>query len=53
MKYNGEIKCPRCHQRIYGYPAISRIDNKTELCSDCGVREAFEALHKYLKSQKK
>jgi len=25
-----------------GYPAISRKDNKTEICSDCGTAEALE-----------
>ena len=53
MKYNGERICPKCKQQIFGHPAISRIDNKTEICSDCGVREALEALHKHLESQKK
>ena len=23
------------------YPALSRRDNKTEICSDCGIREAL------------
>lgn len=34
--------CPRCHERIYGYPALSRRDNKTYICSECGVKEAME-----------
>jgi predicted RNA-binding Zn-ribbon protein involved in translation (DUF1610 family) len=33
--------CPFCGRIIRGYPAISRRDNKTRICSDCGVREAF------------
>lgn len=39
--------CPRCHGFIPSnltpgrYPgAISRTDNKTEICSDCGREEA-------------
>ena len=24
-----------------GYPALSRIDNKTEICSQCGTEEAL------------
>lgn len=43
--------CPRCFGYIPSnlfageYPgAISRIDNKTEICSDCGVEEAVLAL---------
>lgn len=52
MKYNGEKKCPKCHRAMYGYPAISRSDNKTEICSSCGFREAIEIYYNYL-SQKK
>lgn len=33
--------CPSCNQPYTGYPAISRKDNKTEICSDCGLREAL------------
>ena len=43
--------CPRCTGFIPSnlfpgeYPgAISRIDNKTEICSDCGTEEAILAL---------
>ena len=34
--------CPKCKKEYSGYPAISRRDNRTEICSDCGVAEAFE-----------
>ena len=45
-----EIKmCPKCDQPIPNRlhageycGAISRRDNKTEICSDCGVREAID-----------
>jgi hypothetical protein len=37
--------CPLCNCEIQGYPAISRKDNKTEICSLCGV---LEALHDFL-----
>lgn len=33
--------CPKCHNPYTGYPAISRIDNKTKICSGCGVTEAL------------
>jgi hypothetical protein len=41
--------CPRCNDNFIpsnqnpgAYPgAISRADNKTEICSDCGVAEAM------------
>lgn len=35
--------CPRCGKTITGHPAISRTDNHTEICSDCGIAEALEA----------
>lgn len=38
--------CPRCKQRYSGYPAISRTDNKTPICSRCGTAEALEAFAK-------
>lgn len=34
--------CPRCGKSYVDYPAISRRDNKTEICPDCGVLEAME-----------
>lgn len=34
-------KCPNCGAHYEGYPAISRKDNKTEICPDCGLREAL------------
>tara|TARA_Y100000310_G_C20567354_1_gene756198 strand:- start:721 stop:1086 length:366 start_codon:yes stop_codon:yes gene_type:complete len=38
--------CPRCKKYCINktrgmYPAISRRDNKTEICSDCGTAEAL------------
>ena len=34
--------CPKCKREILGYPALSRLDNKTEICSTCGMIEALE-----------
>jgi transposase-like protein len=34
--------CPRCKRTYLDYPAISRRDNKTPICPDCGTAEAFE-----------
>jgi len=34
--------CPGCGSALSKYPALSRDDNKTNICSDCGVREALE-----------
>ena len=36
--------CPRCG-RLYGdAPALSRMDNETLICPDCGTREALAGL---------
>lgn len=36
--------CPKCGQSYKGRPALSREDNKTLICPDCGVREALESI---------
>lgn len=36
-------KCPKCGKYYVGYPALSREDNKTEVCPVCGIAEAVEA----------
>ena len=36
--------CPLCGEAYSGYPAISRVDNETWICADCGSRQALEAL---------
>ena len=33
--------CSRCKFKVDEHPAISRRDNKTEICSSCGVEEAL------------
>ena len=35
-------ECPNCGEYYVGYPALSRESNKTEICSECGVRKAIE-----------
>lgn len=36
-------KCPSCKlEKDMRHPAISRRDNKTEVCSDCGTAEALD-----------
>ena len=39
--------CHKCHKYYTDYPAISRVDNKTEICTECGQTEALEALWKW------
>ena len=34
--------CPICGGSFEGFPAISRKDNKTEICPVCGVAEMLE-----------
>ena len=37
------IKCPLCHRSYQeGFHALSRRDNETHICPDCGTREAME-----------
>ncbi len=36
--------CPKCGQTYIGHPALSRADNETLICPDCGVREALDSL---------
>lgn len=38
-----EMKCPLCGASIFGTRyAISRKDNKTHICPDCGLNESIE-----------
>lgn len=34
--------CPKCEQEYTDAPALSRFDNETFVCPDCGTREALE-----------
>lgn len=43
-KIRREGHCPRCGGFYRGVPALSRADFKTQICPDCGVREALTAL---------
>jgi endogenous inhibitor of DNA gyrase (YacG/DUF329 family) len=36
--------CPRCGKTYSGRPALSRADNETMICPDCGTREALESI---------
>ena len=42
-------RCPICKRRFIGMGAISRKDNKTEICSECGTEEAMFDFIKYFK----
>ena len=34
-------ECPRCAKQYTGYPSLSRVDNATDICNDCGTDEAM------------
>lgn len=36
--------CPHCGQTYCEHPALSRVDNETLICPDCGTREALESI---------
>ena len=36
--------CPICGKEYTGAPALSREDNKTLICPDCGTRQALAAI---------
>lgn len=33
--------CPICNKAYNKHPAISRVDNRTEICPECGIKEAL------------
>ena len=39
-------RCPKCGREFTEYPALSREDNETEICPECGIAEAVEAYQK-------
>lgn len=43
-KLSDEHYCPKCKKVYTGRPALSRADNKTSICPDCGTLEALEAV---------
>ena len=36
--------CPKCGQEYTAPPALSRTDNSTFICADCGTKESLEAM---------
>lgn len=39
-----ERTCPKCGCVYTEVPALSRVDNETLICPDCGIREALESI---------
>ena len=48
-----EKECPICHKKYTQFPAVSRRDNKTYICPECGVDEAIEDMLKNKKDENK
>ena len=40
----GPRTCPRCGAQYGGVPALSRKYTNTQICPDCGTREALESI---------
>ena len=36
--------CPLCGRTYHGAPALSREDNETLICPDCGTRQALQSI---------
>ena len=39
------VRCPRCDRYQSGYPALSRVDNTTYICSLCGTDEGITVMY--------
>lgn len=46
-------KCPKCGKLFSERGAVSRLDNVTILCPNCGTREALESIVVDEKEQEK
>lgn len=44
-------ECARCKKSFDGFPAISRKDNKTEICPECARLEAVEAYRDFIEAE--
>lgn len=36
--------CPKCGRKFQRLLAVSRVDNKTIICDDCGTMEALDSV---------
>ena len=44
-------RCPICGKQYSGCAALSRTDNKTLICPDCGTAEAIAEFYAYIMSK--
>lgn len=53
LEIDASIKlCPKCNRLLGSRPALSRRDNKTEICAECGIKEALEDMEKMTRLRK-
>ena len=45
--------CPICGKQYTGHPALSRLDNSTLICPDCGTRQALQSIGVSTEEQEK
>ena len=45
--------CPLCGKTYGEPPALSRTDNKTPICPDCGTRQALQSIGVSAEEQEK
>ena len=45
--------CPLCGQSYTDPPALSRTDNETPICPDCGTRQALQSIGVSAEEQEK
>lgn len=38
-----KMKCPKCGKETEWLRALSRVDNQTMICDECGTKEALDA----------
>lgn len=48
-----EKTCPKCGGVYTEVPALSRVDNETLICPDCGIREVLESMEVSKEEQEK
>ena len=53
MQNNETRTCPICGRTYLEYPSLSRKDNTTPICPDCGTRQALEAVGIPVEKQEK
>lgn len=53
IEEEGARVCPICGKAYTGAPAVSRRDNHTVICPECGIREAMEDFIKWNRKEAK